>query len=94
MKAKAKTKKTKTLNDDLLPEYDFDFSKAKSNRFAGVPRAEIVVKLDPDVSSVFTTAESVNKALRGLLECLPAKLLAVEIHRDRSVTRRHLATLG
>lgn len=74
MKAKTNTKKTEPLDDDLRPEYDFDFSKAKPNRFAGVPRAEVFVKLDPDVSSVFTTSESVNKALRGLLELLPTQI--------------------
>ena len=56
-------------NDDLLPEYRFDYSKAKPNRFATDERT--VVVLDEDLSRVFKTPESVNKALRALLEALP-----------------------
>ncbi len=63
----------KTLSDEgeLLPEYDFDYSKAKPNRFAsGKPQRTIAV-LDEDLSRVFTTPESVNKALRALIEAVP-----------------------
>lgn len=56
--------------DDLLPEYDLDDMKAEPNRFAASQRARTVV-LDEDVAQVFTTAESVNKALRALLEVVP-----------------------
>lgn len=56
--------------DTLLPEYDFDYTKAKPNRFAASQRARTVV-LDEDVAQVFTTAESVNKVSRALLEVVP-----------------------
>ena len=56
-------------NDDLLPEYRFDYSKARPNRFATDERT--VVVLDEDLSRVFKTPESVNKALRALLEAVP-----------------------
>lgn len=56
--------------DDLLPEYNFDYQKAKPNRFAASERARMVV-LDEDVAAVFATAESVNKALRALIEVVP-----------------------
>lgn len=56
--------------DNLLSEYDFDYTKAKPNRFAASQRARTVV-LDEDVAQVFTTAESVNRALRALLEVVP-----------------------
>ena len=55
--------------DELLPEYQFDYSKAKSNRFAAGERT--VVVLDEDLSKVFKTPESVSKALRALLEAVP-----------------------
>lgn len=55
--------------DDLLPEYRFDYQKAKPNRFAG--RERLVVVVDEDVAQVFTTPESVNKALRALIEAMP-----------------------
>ena len=56
-------------NNDLLPEYHFDYSKAKPNRFATDERT--VVVLDKDLSKVFKTPDSVNKALRALLEAVP-----------------------
>jgi len=55
-------------NEDLLPEYDFDYSKAKPNRFA---KQVVNVTLDDDVAKVFTTADAVNKALRAILTALP-----------------------
>lgn len=63
-------KKEPSDPDDLLPEYDFDYTKAKPNRFAASQRARTVV-LDEDIAEVFTTAESVNRALRALLEVVP-----------------------
>ena len=56
-------------DDELLPEYRFDYSKAKPNRFATGERT--VVVLDEELSKVFKTPESVNKALRALLEAVP-----------------------
>jgi len=35
------------MQDDILPEYDFDYSQARPNRFAG--RAAVAVALRPDV---------------------------------------------
>jgi hypothetical protein len=64
------------LDDDLLPEYDFDYTKAKPNRFAArvnQPLLKVVV-LDEDVAQVFTTPESVNKVLRGLIESMPRSI--------------------
>ena len=59
--------------DELLPEYQFDYKKAKPNRFAnrsGKSKLTLVV-LDEDVSEVFSTPESVNKVLRALIEAMP-----------------------
>jgi hypothetical protein len=71
-------KKTKTSNadpsaaDDLRPEYDFDYRNARPNRFAGrIDRNRRLIVLDPDVSEVFTTAESVNTVLRALIGTMP-----------------------
>lgn len=60
-----------TNTEDLLPEYNFDYSKAKPNRFA---KKVINVTLDEDVAKVFTDSESVNKALRAILTALPKQL--------------------
>ena len=60
------------LADDLRPEYDFDYSRAKPNRFAGqVQPGSRVVVLDPDIAEVFTTQEAVNKVLRALITTMP-----------------------
>ncbi len=59
------------LEDDLLPEYNFDYSKAKPNRFATVKNENIIVKLEPEVAEVFRTSEEVNKALRAIISALP-----------------------
>ena len=56
----------------MLPEYDFDYSKARPNRFAGqISEERLVVVLEPEVSQVFTTPESVNAILRALVAALP-----------------------
>lgn len=56
----------------MLPEYDFDYSKAQPNRFAGrISEERLVVLLDPEVSQVFTTPEAVNAVLRALVMALP-----------------------
>jgi hypothetical protein len=62
----------KTASQDMLPEYDFDYSKARPNRFAGkISEERLVVLLDPEVSQVFTTPEAVNTVLRALITALP-----------------------
>ena len=63
-----------SMADDLLPEYRFDYSQARPNRFAGLINQErVVVTLDPDVSKVFTTPESVNELLRAVIAVMPRK---------------------
>ncbi len=56
----------------MLPEYNFDYSKARPNRFAGrISEKRLVVLIDPEVSQVFTTPEAVNAVLRALVAALP-----------------------
>ncbi len=62
----------KTAAQDMLPEYDFDYSQARPNRFAGkISEERLVVLLDPEVSQVFTTPEAVNNVLRALITAMP-----------------------
>ena len=61
-----------TSEDDLLPEYNFDYSKARPNRFAQMAEEPIVVLLDPDVARVFKNSETVNTVLRALIETMPS----------------------
>ena len=78
-KSKSRTKiKGKPKGDDeLRPEYRFDYSKAKPNRFVRSARpGSIAVVLDPDVARVFQTAETVNAVLRALMNSMPGALRA------------------
>ena len=72
MKKANAARKSAQPEQDMLPEYRFDYSKAKPNRFAGQvkPGCRAVV-LDPDVAEVFATPESVNAVLRALIETMP-----------------------
>lgn len=64
-----------TNNDELQSHYDFDYSRAKPNRFAvRIGQESMMVVLDPDAAEVFPAAESVNETLRalaGVLKNLP-----------------------
>ena len=69
-------KKTSDSNhetsDDMQPEYQLDYSKARPNRFAlNIPEGGRLVILDPDIAQVFTTPESVNAVLRALIATMP-----------------------
>jgi hypothetical protein len=58
--------------EDLLPEYRFDYSKARPNRFAQDRNTgSRMIVLDPDIAEVFTTAASVNAVLRALIATMP-----------------------
>lgn len=58
--------------DDMRDEHQFDYSKAKPNRFADrIGQDRIMIVLDPDVASVFKTPEAVNRVLRALIATMP-----------------------
>jgi hypothetical protein len=81
-------KPTTVPPDELQQEYQFDYLRGKPNRFASVAsEAPVVVTLDADVSCVFTTPEAVNRALRALIEVVPAP---AEVYRKtrKSAGRR------
>ena len=62
------TKMKMDKNDELLPEYDLDYSKSKPNRFAAkYDQMQRTVVLDSDIADKFPSAESVNEALRFLI---------------------------
>lgn len=56
-----------TPTPDMLPEYQFDYKKAKPNRFS----KSVAVVLDSDVAEVFKTPASVNAVLRALITTMP-----------------------
>ena len=59
--------------NEMLPEYEFDYSKARPNRFASRfdEKDSLVVILDPDIAEVFTTPDTVNTVLRALISTMP-----------------------
>ena len=60
------------FNDDMLPEYDIDYSKTKPNRFAAaLPSGARIMTLEADVAAVFSD-DSVNAVLRALIATMPA----------------------
>jgi len=61
---------TDAEQDDMRPEYDFDYTTAvrgKYYRHLLEERANVVV-LDPDIARAFRDSAAVNEALRSLLE--------------------------
>ena len=71
MRKAAVTEQVADSSDELREEYCLDYSKARPNRFAGLPAEPRVVVLDPDVAEVFETPDSVNEVLRALIKTLP-----------------------
>ncbi len=72
MKKTSRNKTNRQEPNDMQAEYHFDYKKAKPNRFAGrIAKDRVVVLLEPEVSEVFTTPESVNAVLRALITVLP-----------------------
>ena len=74
MKKTPRVNQAAAAEKDMLPEYRFDYSKARPNRFAArLKRGTRAVVLDPDVAAVFSTPESVNAVLRALIDTMPRK---------------------
>lgn len=72
-RANANVMKKKTPDsDDLRPHYDFDYTKMKPNRFAGVKKVykQTFIVLDEDVSKVFQSSEDVNVVLRSAIRAM------------------------
>ena len=66
---RAKNMNPEELEDDLRPEYDFDFSKAvRGKYYPQYIESTNVVVLDPDVAAAFQNSEAVNQALRAMLK--------------------------
>ena len=60
------------MSDELRPEYQFDYSQAKTNRFAAaMKKGGRLVVLDPEVAAAFQKSETVNAVLKALLQTMP-----------------------
>jgi hypothetical protein len=67
-------KKLDNKKDEMKGEYDFNYSKAKANRFAGMVKEKVVLyPIDEDVAKVFQNADEANNALRSIINAIPQK---------------------
>ena len=71
MKTKSLKRKQTEAEDDLLPHYNVDYSKARPNRFAKQAQENTFVMLDKELSKVFRTPDDVKRALRSLIQAMP-----------------------
>ena len=62
--------KRKKIQDELRPEYNFDYSKAVRGKYYKklMEEGSNIVVLEPDVAKAFHDSASVNEALRSLLD--------------------------
>jgi len=68
MKKTSARKKKRQTGEGLRPEYQFDYSKSKPNRFATqMAEGSVAVVLEPDVAAVFKSSEAVNALLRSVI---------------------------
>ena len=65
-----KPKKPITQDEEMRPEYDFDFSTIERGRYAKRLKTEgsNLVLVEPDLAKTFPDSASVNAALRSVVE--------------------------
>ncbi len=72
MKKTSRRRRSRLAQGEMRRQYRFDYRKARPNRFAPLMKGKTVaVVLDPDVASVFQSAEAVNSLLRSMISALP-----------------------
>src|SRR5258708_33807757 len=65
---KTAPKNPRTDRNRMRDEYQFDYSRAKPNRFASRMKEPVVaVVLEPDVAAVFDSSAKVNARLRSII---------------------------
>jgi hypothetical protein len=62
--------KRQTEQDDMRPEYKFDYATAVRGKYYNrlLKEGSNIVILEPDVAKAFRSSQAVNDALRSLLE--------------------------
>ncbi len=61
-------KSNSDFEDELRPEYDLKSLKVRKLGSGRKKFGEAVVRLEPDVAKIFSSADSVNEALRFLIK--------------------------
>ena len=71
---KASRKRRGSAEREMRSEYRLDYSRARPNRFASrMPANAVAVVLDPDVTAVFGSSDSVNTLLRSVIKAMPGR---------------------
>jgi len=63
------------IENDLLPEYEIDYSKVKRNPYFRKNRT--FVEIDEDVAIAFQTPDNINKVLKAIVNSIPKSSVAV-----------------
>ena len=63
-----KSKKDIKIEDDILPEYDLDYSKSRPNKYA--KPGTVLMPIDSDIAEVFTKPEDINITLRAIISAV------------------------
>ncbi|MBI4844197.1 MAG: hypothetical protein HY809_07755 [Nitrospirae bacterium] len=82
--------KEKKFNDELRPEYDFDYSKAVRGKYYKrlLSKGANIVMLEPDVAKSFADSDASNKALRSLLDLTKTTQCLTKHSGGRAIARR------
>jgi len=68
----------------MKDEYDFDYSKAKPNRFANIAKEKLILyPIDKDVAKVFQNADEANNALRSIIKAFPKKFIKKPLSKTK-----------
>ena len=72
---KSITKKIESESDELLPEYEIDYSKTVRNPY--FTKGKIFIEIDEDVVKAFASIDDINNVLKTIVKALPKNSAAV-----------------
>ena len=76
--------KSRKVSKEMKPDYKFDYTRARPNRFASRLKGNVVaVVLEPDVAKVFDNSESVNRLLRSVISAVPVRPKRTSVEKRR-----------
>ncbi len=63
------------IDDDLLSEYEIDYSKVKRNPYYRKNRK--FIEIDEEVAKAFQSPDNINKVLKAIVNSIPKSAVAV-----------------
>lgn len=70
-----KTDKNIDMEDDLLPEYNTDYSKVKRNPYYKENR--VFIEIDEEIANAFQNPDNITSVLKAIAKSLPKSSVAV-----------------